>query len=115
MKNFFTDLKLFKYCFVLRPEVDLPSKSYTEQSNQTSTSKICINNIHGNITTKKELKQSIVQKVTRNKGTQTDYRDSDTQTDPWLPPCIITNNSELSRILILKSGYSQKFSSTVNE
>lgn len=97
-----------------RPEVDLSSKSYTEQFNQAVTSKICINNIHGSITTKKELKQSIVQKATRNKGTQTDYRDSDTQTDPWLPPCIITNNSDLSKILFLKSGVTiRNFRSTI--
>ncbi|XP_065202359.1 cilia- and flagella-associated protein 91-like [Planococcus citri] len=102
------------YKFVSKSNIDSPVKMRYENYMNSSAHKISINSIGESKATKVKLKDFpvIKQKNKSTKSTQTDYRDSETQTDPWISPY----DEKLNSLLFLKPGkfirYSYKWSPT---
>lgn len=83
----------------------MPIKIRFENFTKSSAHKINIESIGQNEAVKtKSIDDSLVtnqiQKLKSTKSTQTDYRDSETQTDPWIPPY----DEKLKSLLFLKPG-----------
>lgn len=92
---------------LFRPDSDQSTKLRVDQLHQATANYISINGVGGNRELGDHESRSVpilTRPATRNKSTQTDYRDSETQTDPWIPPCTITADCGLADILFLNTG-----------
>lgn len=78
--------------------------TFRSQQFQKITHKICINEICEKKDEKVNDQNDLKHKQICTQGTQTDYRDSETQTDLWIPSYLFTNTGRTTKIFLLKPG-----------
>lgn len=109
-KYFFFKLRFVKlrenfwnFSMLSRSNVDWPIKIRLDNLNKSSAHKINISSIGNNEEKIKIIVDDLPTKQKSHKctkSTQTDYRDSEAQTDPWIPPY----DERLNSLLFLKPG-----------